>query len=514
MRLPLAQMVFITAMFAVLPAIAADPQIAGKYTDGNLAIQLTPIADGYTGTITLHGQQFPATAHAQGQGLVGTFTSGTGSFPFTATLDAGTLTLSTGSRTYQLKQLSPLANPLAAPGAPANRLAAGSTSGEAAAGYSVITTAGSGKSIATQKPNISKLNDAFIAAFSDLATYFGSRPTLDSAVQNAKDPTVGNATFSVILDGQNNRGIVSCKLHDGSASISVIYGRADAPKSEWDKLMAPAAAPAQQPNAAAAQPGDMAAADIPLTEYDYPDGTGSIGLPSGWTTQSQSADDPTVVTGPADQTVALHSSVSVQTPASPQVLQQQRIEAQTEQMQRTMPQYQPKPLPPLLVAPFTDVATAVQNMIPQFSKRSEFRHGPSFTLDKINSSQDLPCKLPGGKRALVDYVMTKTLSGQSTTYRVKAILLAAPIGGSTTAWMWFAQFAATTPEATFDHDLPIMLAIVKSEKVDQQKAGQIDAQRNQQNYAAGQQMIAAQQKQFQAQYDMNQQNFQTRRGHL
>jgi hypothetical protein len=508
----MAAVIVIAIGLTAISSHAADATFAGKYSDGNLTIDLAPSADGYAGTITLHSQQFPATAHAGGSGLTGTFTSGANSFPFTATLDADTLTLSTGSKTYQLKSLSPPANPLAAPAAPANPLATGSAPGDAPAGYTVITSTASGKSIATQKPNVTRLNDAFIATFSDLATYFGTRPTLDSAVQNAKDPTVGNATFSVTLNGQNNRGIVSCKLHDGSASISIVYGQADAPKSDWDKLMAPpapTAAPAPQQAAAPAQPGEVAAANIPLTEYDYPDGTGSIGLATGWTTQSQSADDPTAVVGPADQTVMLHSSVMVMTPDSPVVAQRQRLQSQTQQMEQNMPQYHPKPLPPLLVAPLTDPATAVQNMIPQFSKRSEFNNGPSFTLDKIISSQDAPCKLPGGKRAVIDYLLTKTSNGQSTTYHVKANLITAPIQGNG-AWMWFVAGSATAPQATFDQDLPIMLAIAKSEKVNQDKASQIAAQRNQQNIQTGQAMIAAQQKQFDANYAMNEQNFQTR----
>jgi len=45
------------------------------------------------------------------------------------------------------------------------------------------------------------LNDALIATFSDLATYFGNRPVLGSAYQDAHDPTSGGATFGVTFDG-------------------------------------------------------------------------------------------------------------------------------------------------------------------------------------------------------------------------------------------------------------------------------------------------------------------------
>jgi hypothetical protein len=259
-----------------------------------------------------------------------------------------------------------------------------------------------------------------------------------------------------------------------------------------------------------------------MTEYDYPDGSGSIGVPSGWKCQSLSAEDPTAVVGPADQTVSLHDSLYVQTPDSPGVLTQQRFVAMSEQMQRNNPQYHPTPLAPVLVAPLTDPVTAVKNLIPQLSKRSEFNHGPTLALDKIISSQDLPCQLPGGKCALITYVFTKTLNGQSSTFRTQMILVAASMQ-MPGAWMSATPYAVTAPDATFDRDLPIMMAIVKSEKVDQQKAAQIAMQRNQQinqmgqralaaqqqNYQAGQQIIAAQQKQFQATNDMAKQNWQT-----
>src|ERR1035437_5893230 len=72
--------------------------------------------------------------------------------------------------------------------------------------------------------------------------------------------------------------------------------------------------------------------------------------------------------------------------------------------------------------------------------------------------------------------------------------------------MCLAHYSIQAPEATFEHDRPIMMAIVKSEKVDAAKVGQVSLQRNQQQYQAGQQILAAQQKQAQAINDMYKQN--------
>lgn len=389
------------------------------------------------------------------------------------------------------------------------------------AGYSLAASTDSGKSLVTQKPKIASVQAALMATFPDLETYFGNRPQIGSAYQDAHDSTSGGATFSATYHNQPVRGIVSCKLHDGGAAIAVVFGRTDAPKSDWEKLMKPtppADAPAGQPaEAAPAIPVADAAPAIPLKEYDYPDGTGSVGLADGWTTHSQSACDPTAITGPADQIVVLHNSANVATPDSMVVRQRQRLldmqaqnAANYARMGMNLPA--PKPLPPLLVAPFTDPVTALQNMIPQFSKRSEFNGGPSVALDKILSSQDLPCALPNGKRALINYTFTRTLGGQSTSMRVQIMLVVAPIGPGDppTTWMWFCAHGLQAPEATFDRDFPVMLAMANSEKVNQDRVMQVMQARNQQMQQFSQQMAAASQAQMQSQYRQFQQDQQTR----
>ena len=185
--------------------------------------------------------------------------------------------------------------------------------GAAPAGYTVAVSTGPGKSLVTEKPNIASVKAALEATLPDLAGYFGQRPAIGSAYQNAKDTSSGGATFSSTLDGHAVRGIISVKLRDGSAKVAIVFGRADAPKREWEKLMT---APAQQASTTApakkGQAGRTSAANVALTEYDYPDGTGSIGLPEGWTTQAQSAADGVAIKGPANQVIFVHNAVTVQ----------------------------------------------------------------------------------------------------------------------------------------------------------------------------------------------------------
>jgi hypothetical protein len=415
---------------------------------------------------------------------------------------------------------SPTTSPSAS--APTALTSGASTSAEADVppGYSLAASTDLGKSLVTQKPNVASVQAALMSTFPDLETYFGNRPQIGSAYQDAHDSTAGGATFSAIYHNQPVRGIVSCKLHDGGAAVAVVFGRTDAPKSDWEKLMkpTPAAAPNGQAPAGAAPAAPVASApSIPLKEYDYADGTGSVGLADGWTTQSQSACDVTAIAGPADQLIVLHNSANVSTPDSMAVRQRQHLlEMQAQnaanyaRMGMNLPA--PKPLPPLLVAPFTDPVTALQNMVPQFSKRSEFYNGPSVALDKILSSQDLPCALPNGKRALIDYTFTRTQNDESKLMRVQIVLVVAPVGQGDppAAWMWFCAKGLQGPDATFDHDLPVMQAMADSEKPNQDRVMQGMQARNQQIQQFSQQMAAAANAQMQAQYRQFQQDQQTR----
>ncbi len=108
------------------PAAQQAPDFSGAFTDGQLTVTLEGTGASYTGRITLDGQDYPATARADGSTVTGTFQSGGSSFDFTATLAGDTLTLQSGGVTYALTRQgtappanNPLANnPLGAPRTP------------------------------------------------------------------------------------------------------------------------------------------------------------------------------------------------------------------------------------------------------------------------------------------------------------------------------------------------------------------------------------------------------------
>ncbi len=101
------------------PAAAPAPspaRFAGTFKADRLTVHLDPAAaGGFAGTFAMAGQTFPATAHVDGDRLVGSFVSGGTAFDFAATLDGPTLHLTSGQNRFTLQRDAP-PNPLDALG--------------------------------------------------------------------------------------------------------------------------------------------------------------------------------------------------------------------------------------------------------------------------------------------------------------------------------------------------------------------------------------------------------------
>ena len=248
--------VAIVSAIAVMPALsfAADARYAGKFSDGNLTIELSEHGGGYTGLITLGQQKFPATAHVDGDTLSGTFDSAGHTYPFTAILANDTLTLTTGGKAYSLKSpAAPPPNPLgnaasdnATQPAAAAPQAGGAAAADVPAGYEIMASTPVGQSLLTRKEHLTSVKAALEATFPELAQFFGSRPVIGRAFQDVKNPKSGGATFTITAHAQPMQGFVKCTLDDRGATVAVIYGQTKAPKAEWGKLLNPPA-PATQP---------------------------------------------------------------------------------------------------------------------------------------------------------------------------------------------------------------------------------------------------------------------------
>jgi hypothetical protein len=421
-------------------------QLAGKYTDGKLTADFSDQGNGsFTGTLTLNGQPYPATAHAGNAGFAGSFTASGTNYDFTASLANDTLTLTTSGTTYSLAKVKPR-NPLEAPAA-----------ADPLAGYAVTSSTDTGKALLGQKPDATSVKAAFEQTFPDLARYFGARPQIGSACEDAHDHHSGVATFTTTLNGAAVKGFVSCKLIAGKgASVAIIYDRADANKAEWDRLTSPSTQPPADSSAPAVDLSKALGNDA--QQYDFPDGTGSVTLAAGWKTQAQSATSPIGITGPADQTVVIGNAFNICEPDSPMVQMIQRNQAMMRRMGGN-----PPPPPPLLVAPFTDPVTAMKDVGPQLSKIIAARGGPKGHMDQIISTQDIPCDLKDGKAAIVCFDVTREYpDGRVGHYRTLGTIHMAMIGNGT----WIYCFTGcSSPKETFDQDKPVMLAMIKSLKL-------------------------------------------------
>lgn len=501
--------------FSARKCLAADPNDhADKYTDGKLTVEWTRTGDNFNGTITLGQKQYPATAHSGSDGITGSFVAGGHSFPFTGALNGDTLTFVTGPKQYILKNAAAPANPLAGDdqSAPANPLAAEAPGADTPAGYAIVSSNDFGKAMSVQKVGAMTVQAALESTLPDLTKFFGAKPTIGSAYQDAKDPKSGGATFSSTLNGQPVKGIVSCKLGDKGAAVAVIYARADTPKAKWDELMAPPPASGNSASGQATATTPPAPPPVPLTEFDFPDGTGSLELADGWKTPSTTCVNAVLIAGPAKQSIILNNSVMIETPDSPT----QKIRRQNQEMMARMnanaraagrPPIPPfPPGPPSLVAPYCEPEEALKTMLPQFSKISEFNHGPATTLDKIISVKEVPAVLQGAKSAIIAYAYTQTLNGDVEHYRRSILLTTCPMNAGT--WTWRVTGVAA-PDATYDHDAPAMFAMMSSLKINQARWTQVLNAQTQSNIQAIQTMGAAENQVLATQAQMGRDNMNT-----
>jgi hypothetical protein len=335
---------------------------------------------------------------------------------------------------------SPAGNPPAASGNPAG----------APKGYSVAVATDAGKKLVAHKAEAKSVAAALSSSLQDLSRWFDARPVAKAAFADAKEQRRGGAPFTATLKGKPVKGLVYCVTDDRGADITVTYCRADAPASEWSQLSGNTNAPA-----------GAAPAGVPMHEYRFPDGTGSIQLPEGWKTSAQTTIHGVRVEGPAEQTVSLGVNFTINSPDSFIVRNQVQMAAQARQMGFPPP----KPIE-MLVAPYTEPVTALKNLIPQLSEWSQRHGGPGVRLDKIlETPQPAQAVFPRGRAATVYFAFTKTTAGKSGPFRARGQYETWMIGEG--SWYLYVSEGAG-PDATFDKDWPVMLAIATSLKTDPQ----------------------------------------------
>lgn len=332
--------------------------------------------------------------------------------------------------------------------------------------YRTVKATEFGKSLLAERTDAKTLTAALQLTRTDLTRYFGAAPSVFSAFADSKDPQSGGATFLVSAQGGQLKGLVTCQVGDAKTRVAVSYIRADAPAAEWGRLV-------QQPPAAAASPAAAApvpppeptgpapvtatgVAHVPLRSYNFPDGTGSVGLAEGWTTDAQSATHLALLHGPNDELVSVGASYSVQGPRS------------------TLPRG-----PTALVAQYGPPIEVFAALVPQFSQMSLRQNGPSLTLDHLTKVAD---ENAGPKRqvSVLRYGITETAPGGARKhYQAMGWVGVSPMPPG----MFMVTLTQVrAPDATFEKMKPLMFQMVNSIKtndavIQRKSSAQLSAQR-------------------------------------
>jgi hypothetical protein len=309
-------------------------------------------------------------------------------------------------------------------------------------GYRVVNATAHGQALAMDKPGIRDVSTALKACLSDAAGVFGSRPNVLSAYEDQRDHLSGMAKIVANGQGRNYRGLVLARLTSTGAKVLLVYADAKAPRDEWKRLIGhanPGAGPGSTPAAPEGAPSGAGAAHVRLSAHQFSDGTGFIALAPGWRTDLRSCANGLVAEGPGNQRITLGIPLRV-----------------------VMPGYNTagSPFP---VAPFMTPAQALQQLAPQLSRISQGRGGPGWALDHIEPRHDLPKVVPMGPNAAVfSYGITESSRGGGQThFQAVATVTTLAIQGNWTLY----SHEVRAPDATFQHDLPLMLEMAQSWRI-------------------------------------------------
>jgi len=327
----------------------------------------------------------------------------------------------------------------------AGLVTAGLANADAGVTYRIVNTTDYGRSAVAQRADANTVAAALQLTLRDLKQYFGVAASVGQAYEDKKDHRSGGATFTVTARGVTVKGLVTCRLGPSGANVAVVYLRTNAPAGEWDRLTHPQDAKA--PPAPAAAPTGTGS----LRTYNFPDGTGFIGLAEGWSTQAPSCLRGATLTGPNEELVHVGMALSGVTPDSP-----------LAQMGTS------------LVTPFTGPAEALRILGPQLSQMSMSQGGPAKAFDTITQGATRPAMLAGGRRAIVTFGVTElSRNGVKKHFKVKAEMEMDPI--PPTGWMLSINQAGA-PDATYDRDVPVMWSMIESWRINPDVVNRLNGQ--------------------------------------
>ncbi len=340
----------------------------------------------------------------------------------------------------------------------------------AAPKYQLVNATEFGKAFVAHRTDVRTLTAALRLTLGDITAYLGSAPSSYRAYSDSRDPSSGGATFLAHAGGGlanaggvSLKGLVTCKVGQKGTSVAVVMIRADAPANEFGRLLKPEAQGA--PAAPASNDGKaIATGHAPLHTYSFPDGTGTIGLAEGWSTNAQSCLRMVQMQGPGHEGITMGATFTIATPGA-------RYRA-----------------PGALVSQFTTPAEVLQAVMPQLSQMGMGRGEPMRELDSVVTVADQQPFSARGKLAILRWGVTETgNNGSRAHYKVFGQVAITPLNATS---FTMRLTGARAPDASFERDLPVMLQMINSLKTND---AQIRA-RNAQGLAAQKNWFNNQQK--------------------
>jgi hypothetical protein len=320
------------------------------------------------------------------------------------------------------------ASNVAASGAP-DPWAASSTPAVAPVAYTTLATTASGKALIAVLPEAGTPADAIRGAVYALDG-FDRRPTITGAYQDRAQRR-GGATFTGMIDGKPVNGTVLVGARDRGATVAVTYVRADAPSHEIEQLE----------HAFAAGPE--------LETHALPGGAGSISIPTGWTIAQANTTGAVEVDGPAGQRVVMNTWAEVMEPRS----QGAQVLAQYGQSWKA------------LIAPYSTPAQALTALAPQLAQQEQATGRMVETLGEILEAEDAAPSAQGSEAQTLYYATTQYPGGQPVAARTIARIETFDTDPSHGGWLVVATML-TAPDASFEGELPTLMAIAQSYKTD------------------------------------------------
>jgi hypothetical protein len=276
-----------------------------------------------------------------------------------------------------------------------------------------------------------------IAAMHDVEKILGTKVTITSAFDDKQKDLSGGANFTATVNGTAVKGSVLVAVGGNGASVSIIYANANAPAMDWSGLLA-----------------DLPSS-IKLTPTQFGNGVGTIGLPDGWSVTGSDNTGMVAVAGPNGEQVGINITMLVLAPGSPPA--QQQI-----QFARLAMQYGHQPPAGRSIAPFADPAQTFENLTPYFSQNAVAHGQPSTSFkeliaEKMQTSQD-----PSVTSAMVYFRSTVNNPGQPMVRRNLFEASVRQLPPQLQGEWGFSFSGASAPDATFDKQLPTLLAVWNS----------------------------------------------------